>query len=1253
MIEPSKSQSSDRILANLVEDLSQKLAAGDSAEVEAFLSEHANEADKLRQLIPMLRVLVELGSSPSSGQLSGDAIRAVLALETNQNHVLGDFRILQEVGRGGMGIVYEAEQISLCRRVALKVLPTASMLDPRSLQRFRNEAQAAAALHHSQIAPIFGVGCERGVHYYAMQFIDGLTLAEIISNLRVGAGLPASPYEIHESAESDSETRFESTPNAPNGLSDADTEVMEALSTETSGNSAARFRRLAGLFAQVADALDHAHDLGVTHRDIKPANLMLDRLGRIWVTDFGLARIEGAGNLTMTGDLVGTLRYMSPEQTLAKPVGVDHRTDIYSLGITLYELLALTPAFNGTGRQELARQISMDEPTSLRKRNPAIPNDLETIVVKATQKIPGERYQTAVEFAADLRRFVDDRHIVARRPSLGVRTSRWIKHRKGIVATVSILLLLASVVGLAWAYDRNQRTKMATALVNDALQESAFRRVAAEAKRDDLVAWEQAVSAAVRATAIADSGSVHNTLLIKAHNETSRLKTAYQQNVDRIAMSAKDARMLRDLDQARFELFAEPTVRPDGGKFRDRCDRAFKEYGIDLPKLDPNESGNLIKASAIRDDLVTGLIAWATVQSDDNKRGLTSGFLLELAARVASPSRPWQTELIQAMQSKNIEKLKEIANSDETGEYPPSAAFCLGMTLHDQGERNAAISITRKVLENNPGDFFLNIFYGDLIGGKRLHRFDDLSRSQEIADSLEQMTESIRFLTAAVALRPDSATPLRMLGRALQNQKQHDKALLVYEKAIRLNPQDASARSGIAFVFEDLGRFEETIASHKESIRLDPNFALGHMNLANSLMRKGKTEEALLAFRQAIAIDPTIASMHFNIGRLLKGQGKLDEAVIAYREAIRLDPMFIQAFNNLGTTYYEQDKFDEAVAAYREAIRLGPNHVKSYLNLAVALKHQGKLSEAVDAYREAIRLKPDAAEVYSSMGDAFIRQDKWEEALEALSEAIRIKPTIADTHFHMGRFLAHQGKLDEALESYRRAIELKPRFPEAFINMGAILKEQQQLVEAEAAYRKAILIYPQAVDATEGLRDTLRLLTLETEFAKALKESQTEISVAQRLEMAIFAFAQKHRPEIAVKWYEQAFKDEPECAEAIKEGHRYNATCASLLTASDQGPNSEKVDDAERARLQRQALDWLLADLAAWEKMTSNMPLAEITAVVQTLEHWKNDPDLASLRDEAMVKKLSMEDQELCRQLWAGHSELLSQLRESQSSVGK
>jgi serine/threonine protein kinase len=336
--------------------------------------------------------------------------------------LLGDFRLLGEVGRGGMGIVYEAEQLSLSRRVALKVLPFAATLDAKQLTRFRNEAHAASHLHHPHIVPVHEVGSDRGVHYYAMQFIEGQNLAEIILDMRDAT---------------------ESVPSR--AIAAASAARHDGLSTLRSTDMPGFFRAVARAGMQAAEALEYAHQQGIVHRDIKPANLLLDAAGDVWITDFGLARFRADQGLTLTGDVVGTLRYMSPEQALAKPGLVDRRSDIYSLGVTLYEAVTLQPTYPGGDREELLRQIAFGDPPSPRQLNPAIPVDLETIVLKAMAREPERRYNTADELASDLRCFLEETPIRATRSTLRERAMKWTRRHRPIVSAAAAALVLGVI----------------------------------------------------------------------------------------------------------------------------------------------------------------------------------------------------------------------------------------------------------------------------------------------------------------------------------------------------------------------------------------------------------------------------------------------------------------------------------------------------------------------------------------------------------------------------------------------------------------------------------------------------------------------------------------------------------------------------------------------------------------------------------------------------------------------------------------
>jgi len=360
---------------------------------------------------------------------------------------LGDYQLIREIGRGGMGIVYESHQISLNRRVALKVLPFAAALDPKQLQRFKNEAQAAANLHHNYIVPVYAVGHERGIHYYAMQYIEGQSLATMIRELRQQASprqippAPSSPNDLPSTGPYGNE---EVPPSAPT-VGEAPTQAVTAMSTERSTKSARFYRRVAELGIRAAEALEHAHQEGVVHRDIKPANLLVDVRGNLWITDFGLALFHSDAGLTMTGELLGTLRYMSPEQAMGKRILVDHRTDIYSLGVTLYELLTLTAVFDGHDRQELLNQIANDEPRPPRALDNSIPVELETIILKAIAKQPGERYGSVKEMGEDLQCFLEDKPIRARRPTLREKTVKWSRRHRPVVVWAALLLSLAFI----------------------------------------------------------------------------------------------------------------------------------------------------------------------------------------------------------------------------------------------------------------------------------------------------------------------------------------------------------------------------------------------------------------------------------------------------------------------------------------------------------------------------------------------------------------------------------------------------------------------------------------------------------------------------------------------------------------------------------------------------------------------------------------------------------------------------------------
>lgn len=467
----------DETFDQLVCRVSAQLELGREIDLAEFQQLDPKHATRLLEILPTLKEMVGLRASSLTS-----AAKKWVAADEMVNGVLGDFRIQREVGRGGMGVVYEAEQISLSRRVAIKILPFAGVLDPRRMQRFQNEARAAASLHHPHIVPVFSVGCERGVHFYAMQFIDGQSLEKVVQARRCDRkGSDAAEIKADRSSSaptrgtpsiaskaSANESEFDVSPRfTPSRQSSAEpaTVPMAKGSTERSKPNSSWTMAVAETISNVADALHHAHQAGVIHRDIKPANLMFDASGKIWVTDFGLAHIESNDTLTVSGDLLGTLRYMSPEQAGGQACLVDYRSDIYSLGVTLYELLTLEPAFPSRDRKQLLHDILHREPPSIRKWDPSLPVELEIIVAKAMAKEVSERYSSALDLAADLRRFLKNEPILARQPSYWQRGLKWAQRHIAVVTVMSataVLLCLAAAVTSALLW--NQSVKLSAAL---------------------------------------------------------------------------------------------------------------------------------------------------------------------------------------------------------------------------------------------------------------------------------------------------------------------------------------------------------------------------------------------------------------------------------------------------------------------------------------------------------------------------------------------------------------------------------------------------------------------------------------------------------------------------------------------------------------------------------------------------------------------------------------------------------------------
>jgi serine/threonine protein kinase/Flp pilus assembly protein TadD len=861
----------ESLVGQVADEFLRRQQQGELPDIEEYAARYPEAASLLRNVLNSLR-LIEQSAPPSEADATSGT--------------LGDFLLLREIGRGGMGVVYEAEQISLRRRVAVKVLPYAATLDERQLQRFKMEAQAAAQLHHPNIVPVYAVGCERGVHYYAMQFIEGRTLSVVIEEFR--AANVATPRSTTQ------------------------------LSGELCFRNQDYFRRAAEMIAQAADALDHTHQAGIIHRDIKPSNLLLDPQGKLWITDFGLAHCQSEASLTATGDLVGTLRYMSPEQARGGRTAIDARSDVYSLGATLYEILTLQPALDGMDREVLFRKIASEEPAAPRRQNKAIPHELEIIVQKALAKAPEDRYATAQELADDLRRFLEDRPIRARPPSVTQRLGKWLRRHRLLVATISLIVVgLALLVG-GFILRQEQRRGAAVAAVTVYLDRAELLQ---EQGR-----WSEARATLARAE---ERLSVEG--LEPLHQHVQRL----QDDLDWVV----------DLDKARlYTAESNGTLGVNFSGANRAYREAFARRQLNVETGDAAEVVQRIQALAIRDALVQALDHWAFV-----KEILHAGDgepLLDLARRIDAD--PWRQQLRDRLLWENRDALDKLASEPTATAQPAAYLVLLALRLDRVGAPATSERLLRRAQADHPEDFWINLVLANLLSSVRV-------------GTPSRWGEAVGFYRAALVQRPRSDTVLLNLGVVLGLLNRPEEAEQVFRKVLEVRGPSAPAFSNLAGVLGMQQRFAEAEQACHQAIDLQPDYDQPHNNLGNVLMSLGKLTDAEAELRRAIALNPTNAEAHHTLGGLLGRQGKLVEAEKEFRAVVALRPDNAAAHADLGLACQQQGKLDDAEKEERRATALQPGYAEAWFNLANVLIMKRQFNEAEEALRRAIACKPDFA----------------------------------------------------------------------------------------------------------------------------------------------------------------------------------------------------------------------------------------------------------------------------------------------------
>ena len=926
-------------LTEILEHYLEQQEEGVAPDAKRVIAEHPDLAEPLAIYFDSLDFLhrAAVGLGHANGPERSNA-------EVSQER-LGDYRIIREIGRGGMGVVYEAQQISLDRRVALKVLPFAAVLDQRQIARFENEARAAAQLHHPHIVPVFSVGCERGVHYYAMQLIEGQSLDVALAQM----GSPSDAEPKDDSAEGNKSTRV------LRSVSDSGKSTLANFAATDSVGSREYFRTICRLAIQAADALQHAHDYGIVHRDVKPSNLLLDREGKLWIADFGLARFQADAGLTTAGQVVGSLHYMSPEQAAGKSSVLDHRTDIYSLGITLYEALSLRAAFEGTDRAELLRRIAEEEPRTLRRINPAIPLDLETVVLKAISKLPAQRYATAGEMADDVRRFLEGKPTLARRPTLVQRMAKWAgRHKNAVASAVGFLVLATAGLIIATFLIAREHSHTKVALAES---ETNFQRAETHFREAREVVDQFGARLAEQLAGVPGAEQLRYELL----NDTLDYYRGFIEH-------AGDDPVLRS-DSALTHFKAATISEQIGDKRKaiaayEDARRMFARLAADRPEV-PAYRGNLAlcynnqgllssrmgntaeaesayrRAIEIQEKLIAefpdrarfhaelalshgnlGLLAQQTdrvVEADDAYR---KAIAIEEKLAQAHPLQPkYRSDL--AISYNNLSFLHGKADPVE------AAGFC-----------RRAISILEKLAESHANTFK---YQSDLalahnnLGTLQNHGGLEVEAAASYARALVIQRQLVRKAPSLISSRRDLAITYNNLGRlhgetdeASQAEESLANARAIFEDLVSDYPNDLAYRSSLggvlnnqAMALERLGRSDEAESTYLAAIE-HQRFALEHA-------------ETVARFREFLS------KHYWNYSQFLQKLGRVNKAgevAVArkdlwadhperlYRAAIELAAIADQInetddnSTSLATAANEQFA-DRAVAALREAIEAG------------------------------------------------------------------------------------------------------------------------------------------------------------------------------------------------------------------------------------------------------------------------------------------------------------------------------------------
>jgi serine/threonine-protein kinase len=1096
---------------------------------------------------------------------------------------IAGYEVEAVLGRGGMGIVYQARHLRLNRTVALKMLLLGAYAGAHDLARFRREAEAVAGLRHENIVRVHDAGDHDGCPYFTMELVEGGSLAQ----------------------------KLRGTPQAA--------------------------RQAAALAATLAGAVQVAHQGGIVHRDLKPGNILLTADGTPKISDFGLARRlqEGGAGLTQSGVQVGTPSYMAPEQARGDKGALGPATDVYALGAILYECLTGRPPFQEETSAATLRRVLASDPVAPSLLNPRVPRDLETICLKCLNKDPAKRYPTAADLAADVGRFLKHEPIQARPPGRGERCLRWVRRRPAAAALVSALGLLAAA-GAVSALSLYQQ--QAAAHDRQALTDQEVRGILERARGSledgwqavDLAKVTQAVSEANRAVDIARGGT----------GAARQDAEAFQQDAGARLDRVRKNRALLDavLDVSVSSEIPPYTPDPAGRVLAlaqpgadEQYAVAFRRWGLDVDGTPEDEAVARLRQEPdfVIQELIAGLDAWMLERRALRRPEAEWRRPFRVADQLDRGDRSRRLRALLSEGRPGAEAapgLREVRNGIDPRTEPALTVVLLSRACALAGDDAGAEEVLRRAVTARPDQVVLLTGMAKLLDRPRHSRLE----------------EAIGYYRAARGQRPGLGLGLSWaLVRAGRPAEAEE---VLRELALR-QPGNLAVHFYLGSSLSAQEKYAEAAAANRKAIDLKPDFVPAYVNLGYALDGLGKYDQAEAAMRKAIELQPDLAPAHQNLGAALQGQKRYGEAEAAYRTAISLKPDYAEAYSNLGNTLRRQGRREEGEAAYRKAIDLEPALAVAHVNLGGALFERGKFGDAEAEFRTAARLKPDSVLAHYNLGNALREQRKYGEAEAAYRKAIDLKPDYAAAHSNLGHVLDEQGKYGEAEAAYRKAIDLRPDLAEPHYLLGRALMRRGQFREAAPLLKKCADLVPPGMARQTEVRNRLRacerFLILEARLPAILSGAEKPASAAERIEFAELCLLKK-RSAAAARLYAEAFAMGPTLAENPRTGLRYAAACSAALAGCGRGEGAAELGGAERARWRRQALEWLRADLTAWVGWLDGDPAARRAVVHQALTYWQENPDLACVRDPGELGKLTADERKEFVAFWTEAAAVLA-----------